>query len=112
MKEALGDKVSSVKVSAGLGDSPAVLTSEGQVSLEMERIMAMMPEAAAAPKAQRVLELNAQHPVFAKLCAAQQAGEGEKVALYAKLLLDQALLVSGMPVDDPVAFAENVCALM
>lgn len=112
MKEALGDKVSSVKVSAGLGDSPAVLTSEGQVSLEMERIMAMMPESAMAPKAQRVLELNAQHPVFAKLCAAQQAGEGEKVALYAKLLLDQALLVSGMPVDDPVAFAENVCALM
>ena len=112
MKEALGDKVSSVKVSAGLGDSPAVLTSEGQVSLEMERIMSMMPESAMAPKAQRVLELNAQHPVFAKLCAAQQAGEGEKVALYAKLLLDQALLVSGMPVDDPVAFAENVCALM
>ena len=112
MKEALGDKVSSVKVSAGLGDSPAVLTSEGQVSLEMERIMSMMPESDMAPKAQRVLELNAQHPVFAKLCAAQQAGEGEKVALYAKLLLDQALLVSGMPVDDPVAFAENVCALM
>ena len=112
LKEALGDKVSSVKVSAGLGDSPAVLTSEGQVSLEMERIMAMMPESAMAPKAQRVLELNAQHPVFDKLCAAQQAGEGEKVALYAKLLLDQALLVSGMPVDDPVAFAENVCALM
>ena len=112
MKEALGDKVVSVKVSAGLGDSPAALSAEGQVSLEMERIMAQSPEAAMAPKAQRVLELNAQHPVFAKLTAAHAAGETDKVALYAQLLLDQALLVAGMPVENPVAFAENVCKLM
>ena len=112
MKAALDGKVSAVKVSAGLGDSPAALTAEGQMSLEMERIMAQSPEAAMAPKAQRVLELNAQHPVFAKLTAAQAAGEGEKVALYAQLLLDQALLVAGMPVEDPVSFAENVCRLM
>ena len=65
-----------------------------------------------APKAERVLELNAGHPVFAKLVAAQAAGETEKLALYASLLYDQALLVEGLPVDDPVEFAKNICSLM
>ena len=112
VKEALGEKVSSVTVAAGLGDSPAALTAEGPVSLEMERVMAQGPEAAYAPKAERVLQLNAEHPVFAKLTAAQAASEADKVALYASVLLDQALLVAGMPVEDPVTFAENVCKLM
>lgn len=112
VKEALGDKVSSVTVAAGLGDSPAAISSEGPVSLEMERVMSQGPEGSYAPKAQRVLKLNAEHPVFAKLAAAQEAGEKDKVALYADVLLDQALLVAGMPVEDPVAFAENVCKLM
>lgn len=112
VKEALGDKVSSVSIAAGLGDAPAIVTAEGPISLEMERVMAQGPEAAGAPKAQRVLELNAAHPVFAKLAAAQEAGETDKVALYAGVLLDQALLVAGLPVEDPVAFAENVCKLM
>ena len=112
VKEALGDKVSSVTVAAGLGDAPAVVTAEGPVSLEMERVMAQGPEAAHAPKAQRVLELNAAHPVFAKLAAAQKDGKADEMALYASLLLDQALLVAGLPVEDPVAFAENVCKLM
>ena len=112
VKEALGDKVSSVSVAAGLGDTPAVVTAEGSISLEMERVMAQGPEAGYAPKAQRVLELNASHPVFGKLAAAQAAGDADKVALYAGVLLDQALLVAGLPVEDPVAFAENVCKLM
>ena len=112
VKEALGDKVSSVSVAAGLGDAPAVVTAEGPISLEMERVMSQGPEAEHAPKAQRVLELNASHPVFAKLAAAQAAGDADKVALYAGVLLDQALLVAGLPVEDPVAFAENVCKLM
>ena len=112
VKEALGDKVSNVTVAAGLGDAPADVTAEGPVSLEMERVMSQGPEAANAPKAQRVLELNPTSPVFGKLAAAQAAGEKEKVALYASVLLDQALLVAGMPVEDPVAFAENVCKLM
>ena len=64
------------------------------------------------PAARRVLELNANHPVFAKLTAAQEAGDSERLALYANLLYDQALLVEGLPVDDPVEFAKRVCELM
>ena len=112
IKDALGEKVTKVTVAAGLGDSPAVLTAEGPISLEMERVMSQGPEAAFAPKAERVLELNPDHPVFAKLVAAQEAKDATKLALYADVLLDQALLVAGLPVEDPVAFAENVCKLM
>ena len=112
MEEALGEKVSAVRVSANLTDAPATITAEGPISLEMERVLSHGPEAGMLPKAERVLELNAQHPVFAKLVAAQAAGEGEKLSLYASLLYDQALLVEGLPVDDPVEFARNICSLM
>ncbi|WP_419040194.1 molecular chaperone HtpG [Parolsenella catena] len=112
MKEALGDKVTKVTVSARLTDAPAVITSEGPLSLEMEKVLAAGPDAGEAPKAQRVLELNAKHPVFDKLKAAQESGDKEKLSLYAGLLYDQALLVEGMLPDDPVAFASHVCELM
>ena len=112
IKGALGDKVTKVAVSARLTDAPAAITSEGPVSLEMERVMAAGAGAGEAPKAQRVLELNAKHPVFAKLQAAEKAGDKDKLALYAGLLYDQALLVEGILPDDPVAFAQQVCELM
>ena len=112
MKEALGDKVTKVTVSAHLTDAPAAITSEGPLSLEMEKVLAAGPDAGEAPKAQRVLELNAKHPVFDKLKAAQESGDKEKLSLYAGLLYDQALLVEGMLPDDPVAFASHVCELM
>jgi molecular chaperone HtpG len=101
-----------VRVSADLTDAPASIATEGPISLEMERVMMQGPDAEMAPRAQRVLELNASHPVFAKLVAAQEANDQEKLALYSSLLYDQALLVEGLPVDDPVEFAKNVCALM
>ena len=112
IKDALGEKVSAVRVSANLTDAPAAIATEGPISLEMERVMMQGPDAGLAPKARRVLELNAQHPVFAKLVAAQAAGDEDKLSLYASLLYDQALLVEGLPVDDPVEFAKNVCSLM
>ena len=112
MKEALGDKVTKVTVSARLTDAPAAITSEGPLSLEMEKVLAAGPDAGEAPKAQRVLELNAQHPAFDKLKAAQETGDADKVSLYAGLLYDQALLVEGILPDDPVAFASHVCELM
>lgn len=112
MQEALGDKVTKVAVSARLKDAPAALTSEGPVSLEMERVMSTAPDAGDAPKAQRVLELNAEHPVFAKLRAAQEAGDKDKLGLYTGLLYDQALLVEGLMPDDPVTFAQQICELM
>ena len=112
LRDALGDKVTKVAVSARLTDAPAAITSEGPVSLEMEKVLAAQPEGAEAPKAQRVLELNAKHPVFAKLQAAEKDGEKDKLALYAGLLYDQALLVEGILPEDPVAFASHVCELM
>lgn len=114
LKESLGDKVTSVRVAAGLGDAPATIASEGPVSLEMERVISQGPDAdaASAPKAQRVLQLNATHPVFAKLVAAKEAGDKDRLALLGSILYDQALLVEGLPVDDPVEFARNVARLM
>ena len=114
MKDALGDKVEKVAVSARLTDAPACITTEGPLSLEMEKVLARGPEADTGdlPKSQRVLELNAKHPVFEKLVAAQSAGDADKVKLYAGLLYDQALLVEGILPADPVAFAQSVCELM
>lgn len=114
LKESLGDKVTSVRVAAGLGDAPATIASEGPVSLEMERVISQGPDAdaASAPKAQRVLQLNATHPVFAKLVATKEAGDKDRLALLGSILYNQALLVEGLPVDDPVEFARNVAKLM
>ncbi len=111
MANALGDKVVKVAVSARLTDAPAAITAQGPVSLEMEKIMSQMPDASGI-KSERVLELNASHPVFEVLQKAQEAGDADKVASYTNLLYDQALLVEGLPVDDPVAFSQAICALM
>lgn len=111
MKEALGDKVVKVAVSPVLTDAPSALSSEGPISLEMEKVMAGMSDAEGM-KSQRVLELNANHPVFDVLRSAQEAGDTEKVADYTELLYNQALLVEGLPIDDPVAYAQAVCKLM
>ena len=60
----------------------------------------------------KVLELNPNHPVFAALQAAQTAGDSDKVAKYSELLYDPALLIEGLPLEDPVAYAQLVCELM
>ena len=115
MKEALGDKVEKVAVSSRLSDAPACITTEGMLSLDMERVLAQEPGAGDddfAPKSQRVLELNAKHPVFGKLVDAQADGDTAKIELYANLLYDQALLVEGILPEDPVAFASQICELM
>ena len=115
MKEALGESVTKVAVSTKLATAeaaPACITAEGPVSLEMEKILSQMPDMGEAPKSDRVLEINAAHPVFATLKAAQEAGDAEKVKTYASLLYNQALLVEGMPLEDPVAFANAVASLM
>ncbi len=112
LAKALDGKVTSVTTSASLGEAPARVATEGPVSLEMERVMEQGPEADQMPKAQRVLEVNPQHPVFQKLVEAQASKKEDKLSLYANLLYDQALLVEGLPVDDPIQFAKNVTELM
>lgn len=111
MKDALGDEVTKVAVSARLTDAPACITSEGPVSLEMEKVLSKGPDGDEV-KSQRVLEVNAKHPVFEALKEAQDSGDAAKVKLYTELLYNQALLVEGMPIEDPVAFANAVAKLM
>ena len=111
LQKALDGKVKSVKVSTRLKTHPVCLSSEGALSIEMEKVLSSMPNAGGM-KAQRVLELNATHPIFAKLQALQKDDDEEKLSEYAKLLYDQALLIEGLPVEDPVAFSARICALM
>ena len=112
MQEALTGKVSAVVLSAKLKSHPVCLSSKGAVSIEMEKVLDSMPNAENAPKAEKVLEINGNHPVFSALTAAFSTGDTEKVKQYAALLYDQARLIEGLPVEDPVAFSNAVCALM
>ncbi|MEG0503351.1 MAG: molecular chaperone HtpG, partial [Raoultibacter sp.] len=77
----------------------------------MERVLSSTPGSDEL-KSERVLELNADHPIFSALKTAQESGDDEKVKLYTDILYNQALLVEGMPVDDPIAYAQAVCKLM
>ena len=109
MKESLGDKVSEVRLSQRLKTHPVCLTTSGEISLEMEKVLNSVPNNQKV-SAQRVLEINANHPIFQKLCALQD--NKEKLASYAKLLYTQASLMEGLPVDDPVEFSNLICGLM
>ena len=111
MKEALGEKVKEVRLSARLKSGPVCLTTDGGITLEMEKVFAQMP-GDQKMKAERVLELNGGHGVFRKLQGLYQAGEKEKVGTYAQLLYAQAQLLEGIPVEDPVAFSQALNALL
>ena len=82
---------------------------EGMISTEMEKVLNAMP-AGEKVQAQRVLELNPDHPVFEKLCSL--AGDQEKLALYAEILYGQALLIEGVALEDPADFARKVCLVL
>ncbi len=109
MAKALDGLVKEVRLSDRLKSSPVCLTADGPLSIEMEKVLSSMPAENGA-KAERILELNASHPVFETL-RALPAGD-EKIGKYARLLYDQALLIEGLPIEDPVAFAGSVCELM
>lgn len=110
IKESLDGKVSGVAVSARLGRHPVCLTSEGEVSIEMEKVLSQMPNDNKV-KANRVLELNADHPVFASL-RSLFVTDREKLKVYSSILYTQALMIEGLPVEDPVAFSQDICSLM
>lgn len=112
IKNALGDKVSEVKLSPRLKSSAVCLTTKGDISLEMEKILSAMPMDQGI-KAERVLELNPEHSVFEALnkIKSDDAG-GKKLEVYANLLYDQALLISGIQIDDPVEFSKSICQLI
>lgn len=110
MKDALDGKVKAVVLSKRLKSHPVCLSNEGMLSIEMEKVLNAMPNDQKV-KAERVLEINASHPIFEKL-AKLYAEDQEKLKTYAQLLYTQAELIEGMPVEDPVAFSNAVCELM
>lgn len=110
MKSALPQEVTAVRLSSRLKTHPVCLTSEGGLTLEMEKVLSRMP-GEQPPKAERVLEINESHPIWQTL-QALYASDREKLKEYAKLLYTQALLIEGLPAQDPVAFSEAVCRLM
>ena len=112
IKKALNGKIKDVKVNPTLQDHPVSLSSEGGISMEMEKILRKMPAGGEGMESTKVLELNPNHAVFGELKAAHEAGDTDKINKYAELLYDQALLIEGLPLEDPVAYAQLVCDLM
>ena len=110
LKDALGDKVKEVKLSSQLKSHAVCITTDGMISTEMEKVLNAMP-AREKIKAQRVLEVNPEHPVFQKL-EAMKDSDPERLKLYAELLYDQALLVEGIALEDPADFAQKLCQIM
>lgn len=108
--KALDGKVKSVRLSNKLKNSPVCLSSEGPLSIEMEKVLNSMPVSDGAMKAERVLEINPEHEVFKALCALP--ADDTRLRDYALLLYNQALLIEGLPIEDPVAFSNSICALM
>mgnify|MGYP002529207451 CR=1 FL=1 len=112
VKETLGDQVASVRLSNKLVSSAVCLSTEGGVTLEMERYFKSMPGAPTDIRAIRVLELNANHHAYQAMKEAFDAGDKDKAARIAKILHAQALLIAGEPLEDPAAYSELVCTLI
>lgn len=110
MKEILKDKVKNVKASKRLKSHPVCLSSEGELSIEMEKILKAMPNGQDV-QADKVLEINVNHDVFESLKDAL-ANDREKLSLYTNLLYNQALLIEGLPIGDPVQFTNDICKVM
>ena len=111
VKDALDGQVAAVKLSHKLKSAPACLSTQGPVTLEMEKYFSAVPGTGEKVKAERVLELNAEHRVFQALKNAVEH-EPERAKKYAQLLYFQSLLIAGMPIDDPVAYTALIDELM
>ena len=109
MKEALGEGVDEVRISRKLKTHPVCMTSGEGMSFEMERYFnAVQPEM--GMKAKRILEVNVDHPAFAAMEAAR-ASDPEKAKKYAQVLMNQAKLIAGLPIDDPSGYTDLLCSL-
>ncbi|MCI9567572.1 MAG: molecular chaperone HtpG, partial [Lawsonibacter sp.] len=111
VKEALGDQVKEVRASAILKSGACCLSADGPISIEMEKYMSKV-EGSQEMKADRVLELNPDSAPFAALKRAVDAGDKDTVSKYAQLLYAQALLLAGLPLEDPAEYTALVCSLM
>src|SRR5699024_2676124 len=111
MREALSGKVKDVKATNRLRSHPVYFSTEGEVSVEMEKILQQMTDNQQI-KADKILEVNVNHDVFQALEKANENGDTEKVTLYTNLLYQQAKLIEGLPIEDPVAFTNDICKVM
>ncbi|MBQ9744538.1 MAG: molecular chaperone HtpG [Clostridia bacterium] len=111
MKDAIGD-VFSVRFTNTLGSHPVSLSSEGEVSTEMEKVLSKMPGADKSMiKAQTVLEINASHSIAQRL-KELYAQDKDKVKSYAKILYAQARLIGGLDIDNPSEISDLICSLL
>lgn len=110
MKEILAGKVKDVRLSKRLRSYPVCLSTEGEVTIEMEKVLSAMPGNEGV-KAEKVLEINPNHQVFESLKKAHSTDQ-EKLNLYTQLLYNQALLIEGLPIQDPVEFTNDICKIM
>ncbi|MBO7676391.1 MAG: molecular chaperone HtpG, partial [Erysipelotrichaceae bacterium] len=108
IKEILKDKVSDVKLSTRLKTYPACLVSDDMLSIEMEKVLKQMNQE--GMKANKILEINPDHELFAALKKLND--EGEDISDYATLLYQQALLMAGLELEDPSAYALKISELM
>lgn len=112
IKEKLGDKVTEVKLSSRLKSHPVCLSTKGELSMEMEKVLRQSPDVPEnGVKAEKVLEINADHPIYEKL-QKLFADDKEKLEKVAKVLYAQALLIEGMPIDNPTELAALVCDVL
>ncbi|MBO4218300.1 MAG: molecular chaperone HtpG [Erysipelotrichaceae bacterium] len=112
MGEALKDKVKEVRISGRLKSHPVCLVADSDgISLDMEKYLSKMPDASQAMKATKILEINPDHDIFKVLQKVHEKDPG-KVSEYADLLYQQALLIEGFSIEDPVDFSNRICALM
>lgn len=110
MKKILDGKVKEVKPSKRLKNHPVCLANGGEISIEMEKILKNMPNGESV-KADKVLEINTDHDVF-KALKETLKNDKDKFKLYTNLLYNQALLIEGLSIKDPVEFTNDICKLM
>ena len=108
LKDALKEQVVDVRLSSRLKSHPVCLVADEGISLEMEKVLAQMPDANNQVKAKRILELNSDHPLIDALSKV----DSTKVSNYAKLLYNQALLIEGFTIEDPIEFSNSMAQLM
>ena len=111
MKESLGDKVKEVRASKRLKTHPVCLATEGEVSIEMEKVLNAMPDNPADIHAEKILEINTNHPIFEKLKDSYD-NDKERLKKLSSVLYNQAMLIEGLTIEDPVQYANDVYELM
>lgn len=112
IKEKLGDKVTEVKLSSRLKSHPVCLSTKGELSIEMEKVLSQTPDAPeGGVKAEKVLEINANHEIYGKLTKLFEEDK-EKLEKVAEILYNQALLIEGLPIENPTKLAGLVCDVL